>query len=120
MQSPFETQACQLLDTEGGHRRRFSFHVQPVCRVMTQYSRSFLCRCGNIAVPVDFAIVGKLAQTVFPDSVACVHSKPGFPTPGYEVIGRRLSFQVQPVVSFGFATHLYEALVFSLTFMVFR
>jgi hypothetical protein len=40
----------------------------------------------NIAVPVDFAIVGKLAQTVFPGS-ECGPFKPCFLMPGYgEVI----------------------------------
>jgi hypothetical protein len=52
----------------------------------------FAVLCGNIAVPVDFAIVGKLAQTVFPGGVV-FHSKPKLSIPGYGGGHRRfLSF----------------------------
>jgi hypothetical protein len=67
---PLETQVFQCLDTGRSHRRYLSFCVQPVIAPLVTDPPTqlgvFAVVCRNIAVPVLFAIVGKLAQTTFP------------------------------------------------------
>ena len=61
---PFEIQEFQFLNSEGGHRRWLSFLVQLVigplvCDPIIQLG-VFAVAVRDIAMPVDFAIVGKL------------------------------------------------------------
>jgi hypothetical protein len=58
-----------------GHRRSISFSVQPASLPLGYDPLTqlwvFAVALRNIAVPMDFVIVGKLAQTTFPgDAVA--------------------------------------------------
>jgi hypothetical protein len=62
---PLKTQAFQCPDTGKSHLRFLAFYVQPVigplvCDPHTQLG-VFAVVSRNIAVPVDFAILGKLA-----------------------------------------------------------
>jgi hypothetical protein len=79
---PLTTQALQCLLGTGGPRRRclsFTCNLQlllwSVTHTLTQLE-DFAVSLKNYAVPVDFAVVGKLAETVFPDGPEQSHSKP--------------------------------------------
>jgi hypothetical protein len=67
---PDETQAFQFLDSECGHTRCLSLLLQPILPSLISHPISqfgiFAVFPRNSAVPVDSAIVGKLAQTDFP------------------------------------------------------
>jgi hypothetical protein len=67
---PFETQAFQCLDSQGGHGPFLSFSghlvMPPLVSDPNTQLDVFVVAFRNITVPVNFAIVGKLAQTVFP------------------------------------------------------
>jgi hypothetical protein len=105
-ETPFETQAFQCPNPQGGHQSRFlSFKVQPEVAPLGRHPRTQLGVLAgvswNIAVPVDFIIVGKLAQTFFPGWAAAVP----FETQAFQCLNpqgghhsRFLSFKVQPVL----------------------
>jgi hypothetical protein len=67
---PFETQAFQCVDPGKSNWRYLSFKLQTVYIPLIFDPSSqlgvFAVVVRNIAVPVDLAIVGKLAQMVFP------------------------------------------------------
>jgi hypothetical protein len=60
--------------------RFLSFLLQLVLHPLSSNPRSQLCPVcpRNIAVPIDFAIVGKLAQTVFPGGAEVIPFKANF------------------------------------------
>jgi hypothetical protein len=102
---PFETQAFQFLDTVECPRRFIYLSVQPVLIPLGSDPRTqlgvFAVAVRNIAVPVDFAIVGKLAQTFFPGGTLALP----FETQAFQFLDtgechrRYLSFSVQLVIS---------------------
>jgi hypothetical protein len=85
LKSSLKTQAFQCLNPQGGHTRFLSFQVQPLITPLffdphTQLGVFTLSRIGTLH-PVDFAIHGKLAQTLFAGGAVAVllrrpHSKP--------------------------------------------
>jgi hypothetical protein len=76
LKSSLTPQAFQCLDSVGGHRRFLSFYVQPVIAPLDFGPQTQLgvlaVAVRNIAVSVDFAIVGELAQTVLPGGAVVV------------------------------------------------
>jgi hypothetical protein len=70
LKSSLKTQSFKRLDSVGGHSRRcLSLSVLIVMGPLVSDSTTqldvFAVAVRNIAVPVNFEIVGKLAQTVF-------------------------------------------------------
>jgi hypothetical protein len=75
--TPLDTQAFQFPNTGKRHLRFLSVVLIPLFSDPPSQLSVFAAVPRNIAVPVCFAVVGKLPQTVFPGGVADVdpHSK---------------------------------------------
>jgi hypothetical protein len=85
LKSSLQTESFQRLDSVGGHRRRcLSLSVLIVMPLFFDTHTQlgiFAVALRNVAVPVSFAIDGKLAQTLFAGGAVAVllrrpHSKP--------------------------------------------